>query len=369
VWDATPHNTALKPTLMRNAVHCRAAVSYAGGQGLSTVANTQLNPGGSAGTGGLAVFAVMRVLDVSSYAEAIIKSDLAMTQSWEISHGAAGGFSMNYLWRNGALANSFTTFTDTTNWHTWGMTIDVVDVTFGIKEVRGYRNDDRAGFSDGGLNAPTNQYAGAMNMNSKVYVGPMAGSNLRAHVFEYLIYNRAITPAERSDVFAYFDERYYLTCPVLASANAVNGDVPAGKAYCAPPAARWGRECYQTCNPGFVQTYGSECPMCRSSSLPPPLPSPPHRHAVLPLPRSHVARVLGGRVDGQPHRVRAGVPAAAPARPHGRVLQAAVERDEGRVGGRAGLGPVDGGPQAAPRGAGGLLERLHRGAAGSGRSH
>lgn len=255
---ATPHDTARKPTLKTRAAHCRSAVAYTGGQSLSTVPNTVLDPG----SGGFAVFFVAQLQSTTNYAQFIVKADSAggagYNQGWEVNTNYYGNVQcyLQDYWL-GAIADSHRPFSATGITNGWMMEIKVDDAFTGTKGVRGYTNNDRATWFDGGLDTYKFQYTGSFVMSSKLYLGPLYRT-LGANMYEYIIYNREVTPAERQAVFDYFDAQYYLTCPTLNAANAANGNAAVGRANCAGTIARYGRQCQQTCNGGFVAAYGSE---------------------------------------------------------------------------------------------------------------
>jgi hypothetical protein len=169
---------------------------------------------------------------------------------------------MAYINRGGESqnANSHTTFTSTTTWNTWLLSIEVSGAT---KAVKGYRDHNRNGWFDGGLNSYRNTYTGRIGSVTPLFIGSSPGFQYAGDIADIIIYPRQLSPTEIDDVFTAMDTTYYLTCPALSAVNGTNGDVAAGKAFCSGVDARMGNECQQACNTGLVRTYGTLNHMCQ----------------------------------------------------------------------------------------------------------
>lgn len=137
---------AFGPTLqiVENLLYCHSGVKFAAGQYMSVPDDPALDPD----AGGFAVYVVSRQDSYAVYGEAVTKGD--NTYSWEISHAAAGGMSLNMVYyQSYALsANDYLPYTDKVRWGVWGMHIQA-NATTGKKTVVGTLNNDNTGWLAG----------------------------------------------------------------------------------------------------------------------------------------------------------------------------------------------------------------------------
>jgi hypothetical protein len=255
-FRATPPASSLRPQLNTNSLFCKPSLHFQGGRMVYTPSIGSLDPG----SGGFAVFVVSRQTSYAQWGTPVWKG--TPYQSWSLNHGAGGGFSMAYIYRGGETqnANSHTTFTSTTTWNTWLLSIEVSGAT---KSVKGYRDHNRNGWFDGGLNSYRNTYTGSIGSVTPLFIGSSPSFQYAGDIADIIIYPRQLSPTEIDDVFTAMDTTYYLTCPALSAVNGTNGDVAAGKAFCSGVDARMGNECQQACNTGLVRTYGTLNHMCQ----------------------------------------------------------------------------------------------------------
>ncbi len=211
--------------------------------------------------GGFAVYVLTRQDSYDTYGEAIIKGAAA---SWEISHGAAGGMSLNFVWKGtyAASANAYVPNTDTFRWGVWGLHINVTSGTgsTSTKQVVGTLNNKVTSWKAGNFGTTGDSYVGGVRSAAEpLYIGAPGGT-YKGMILDVLVYKKTHSLQERADVLAWLDAKYYLTCPVLNSTNAVNGDAVLKKDQCV--GARYGDECLQSCNPGFYRSYGESAHQC-----------------------------------------------------------------------------------------------------------
>lgn len=110
-----------------------------------------------------------------------------------------------------------------------------------------------------GTNGAT--YSGSLASAAPMYIGTPFNT-YAGTILDVLVYKKQMTDTERQQVMDYIDAKYFLTCPLINSTNAQNGDVSIGKVKC--EGARYGDECQQQCSPGFFASYGSEDHQCNA---------------------------------------------------------------------------------------------------------